>query len=871
MFQLSTGVFLSVQHLLIQQALTVRNENNMNANKPDILCAHNFRKLLINNMLVLMIMWNWGVFFTQDANAQAVDSALDGATETNLDTPSGQLQNLSNQVGTTSIAIEGGRGGWENTIPYTNDASGDNGEAGQIDWKTITMAHDCDDLYVRYELYDGPPFVPDGFRYNLLVDVDQNSLTGYRGIGKNFSIGADLLIQGGQDKVTTYKYVNSPNQEGWGWQQIDFYPISELTLANGGRDIEYRIRISDLDIFGNGVTSFDWVAWADSSAGVSDFYPDDGFLGDAGDFNTYTFNYAPMIDGIANPERGFFASTQTQSSNYKPVNLATLQCYRNNEGISLIHRLFYLENFVDSDISQQYLDMMQVDFDRIRQAGLKVIPRFAYSASAGPNLTPPYGDASKERILSHLNQLSDILGSNHDVIAVMQAGFIGLWGEWWFSDHFQPDADWTDRADVLFGVLDMLPNTRAVQLRTPRYKQAIYSDTTPVDIESAHNDTDRARTGHHNDCFVSSKSDGGTFTSVSEYPYTEEETKWVPMGGETCAPDFLGDPDPNRLGCATALDEFARFHWSYLNLDWYKPTLRKWLDDGCYAEIKRRLGYHLILLQGTFDDLIKAGENFKFNVQLKNEGFSAPFNPRVVELIFRHSDGSTRTFELPNDPRFWLPGEIHTITGEISIPENFPAGDYELLLNLPDPEPRLRQRSEYAIQLANENVWEATTGYNSLAHTVTIEPPIYYPDSVGIMVGKYDWGSLASFTASDADTYDIKALRVAGGRVADWYASTTITALPPDKVSELTITYGGQFSRRRVDQELYLYNYKNANWDLIDTRSVGNTDDVIVQVTFSAPQAYLSADGKSRVRVRGFKGGKKKFFSWANHLSWKVQ
>ena len=344
----------------------------MNTNILNISQTLPFCRLLMTTMLALMLAWSGEVFFVQEANAQSVGNVP--ANETMPDTPLGQLQNLSNQVGTTSIVIEGNREGWGNTIPYANDPSGDNGEKGQIDWNTITMAHDCDDLFVRYKVHDGPPFVPDGFRYNLLVDVDKNSLTGYRGINRNFSIGADLLIQGGQDKVTTYKFVNSASQEDWGWQQIDSYLVSELTLENGGRDIEYRIRISDLNIFGNGVTSFDWVAWADSSAGIIDFYPDDGYLGDAGDFNTYTFNYTPMTDGFANPERGFFASTQTQSSMYKPVDLATLQCYRKNEGISLIHRLFYLENFVDSDISQQYLDMMQVDFDRIRQAGLKVIP-----------------------------------------------------------------------------------------------------------------------------------------------------------------------------------------------------------------------------------------------------------------------------------------------------------------------------------------------------------------------------------------------------------------------------------------------------------------------------------------------------------------
>lgn len=784
------------------------------------------------------------------------------------------LQNISNQVPAMSIVIDSNREEWEHAIPYTSDPLGDNGDIGQTDWNTITIAHDCDDLYIRYEMNDGPPFTPDGFRYNLLVDVDKNSMTGYRGLGKNLSIGADILIQGGQGKITTYKFLNSTNQEAWDWQQIHFYPVSDSALADGERDIEYRIRMADLDVFGNGVASFDWVAWADNSTGTLDFYPDGGNMGDTGNFNTYTFNYTSTTERFANPERGFYEVTQTESSNYEPVDLPTLQCYRQNEGVSLIHRLFYLEKFVNSDISEQYLDMIQADFDKIRQAGLKVIPRFAYSASAaGPNLTPPYGDAPKARILSHLNQLSGVLGNNSDVIALMQAGFIGLWGEWWFSDHFQPDAAWNDRAEVLSGILDILPTTRTVQLRTPRYKQNIYSDALPVDIDTAYNASDLARTGHHNDCFISSLSDGGTYiNSSTEYPYLEEETKWVPMGGETCDPHFLADPAPNRLECATALDELARFHWSYINVYWYKPTLRKWLDHSCFAEIERRLGYHFVFLQGTYDDQVIPGNNFKFSLQVKNEGFSAPFNPRAVELILRHTDGSTYTFELPDDPRFWLAGKIHTITGEISIPENFPAGDYTLLLNLPDPEPRLHQRPEYSIRLANENIWEAKTGYNRLNHSVMVQSPVYYPEGIDITAGEYDWGNRASFMAADADTYDIEALRSKGGKTTDWIASTTIlAAIPPDKVSKLTVTYGGQYSRKGVSQDIYLYNFNDARWDLMDTRTVGNTDDEVVRITLAAPQAYLSLNGESRVRIRGFKKNRRGFYCWANYLSWEVK
>ena len=42
--------------------------------------------------------------------------------------------------------------------------------------------------------------------------------------------------------------------------------------------------------------------------------------------------------------------------------------------------------------------------------------------------------------------------------------------------------------------------------------------------------------GHHNDCFLASDTDFGTYVDVTtEYPYLEQDTTYVSMGGETCA------------------------------------------------------------------------------------------------------------------------------------------------------------------------------------------------------------------------------------------------------------------------------------------------------------------------------------------------
>lgn len=68
-------------------------------------------------------------------------------------------------------------------------------------------------------------------------------------------------------------------------------------------------------------------------------------------------------------------------------------------------------------------------------------------------------------MVHHIAQLAPVLKKNADVIATVQEGFIGLWGEGYYSDYFStPNPDepgamliteqnWTDRATVLKALL----------------------------------------------------------------------------------------------------------------------------------------------------------------------------------------------------------------------------------------------------------------------------------------------------------------------------------------------------------------------------------------------------------------------------------
>jgi hypothetical protein len=90
------------------------------------------------------------------------------------------------------------------------------------------------------------------------------------------------------------------------------------------------------------------------------------------------------------------------------------------------------------------------------------------------------------------------------------------------------------------------------------------------------------------------------------------------------------------------------------------------------------------------------------------------------------------------------------------------------------------------------------------------------------------------------------------------------------------MTYAGQYSKASVSQQVSLFNFTTNSWDLLDTRSVGNADDVTVTVTPANPSRYISSTGEMRTRVRGYRAGAQsttawKFFCWANLLKWDVK
>ncbi|MGM5468965.1 DUF4832 domain-containing protein [Flavobacteriaceae bacterium LMO-SS05] len=424
------------------------------------------------------------------------------------------------------------------------------------------------------------------------------------------------------------------------------------------------------------------------------------------DDSVNTITYKASNEVISNPERGFMHLWSVTSEG-AALNATTLQNLK-NENVTLINRLYYLEAFKDSDLSSAQLDLIKTDFGRLRDAGIKIILRFAYNSNQNDT------DAPLNIIESHLDQLKPIFEANADVIAFVQAGFIGSWGEWYYTTNNLTTL--TNKTAVLNKLLEVVPKDIKIQVRTPLYKQEIFGTSTAMDASVGYGTSDIARVGFHNDCFLASANDYGTYQNVTaEKNYISKEALFVPTGGETCPPT-----DVPIASCATAEAEMKLLKWTYLNLDYYGPVLQEWRNNNCFTNFQRKLGYRLLLRSATLKKEATVNSNYQINASIQNEGFAPVYNLKNSFLVFKSvNDGSIYKKALSMDIRKIIPDVDYNLQESVSL-SGIPTGQYELYLKIEDVSASLKDRPEYSIRLSNTDTWDPSTGYNKLSHIVTI-------------------------------------------------------------------------------------------------------------------------------------------------------
>lgn len=425
-------------------------------------------------------------------------------------------------------------------------------------------------------------------------------------------------------------------------------------------------------------------------------------------------SYAAATGDVPNPERGFYRTAGS------PAGLAQLEGYR-AQGYTVIHLDVDLGAYRSTALPAAFLDQASADFSRARTAGVKLIPRFAYDFTAAGQ------DAPLDIVLTHIRQLSPVLHANADVIASVEAGFIGAWGEWHdssnhlinnFETDFGHEVNAATRA-IYSALLEAVPASRMIEVRTPRYKWELFQGKAHVDPNNAYSGSAVSRTGFHNDCFLANSTDYGTYANrAADEAWLSTETRFVAQTGETCAADQAAAP---YIACPNALHELQAQHWSTLNEEWNPDVYSTWAQQGCLGAVRQDLGYRFRLVDATAQSRISPGEELRLQLRVANDGFATPYNPRPVDVVLRNT-ATGNEVHLPTtaDPRWWNPGQTTLVHADVMVPAGLPSGNYQVLLDLPDPAHALHARPDYAIRLANQDTWEPATGYNNLHFAIAV-------------------------------------------------------------------------------------------------------------------------------------------------------
>jgi len=408
----------------------------------------------------------------------------------------------------------------------------------------------------------------------------------------------------------------------------------------------------------------------------------------AATYKSYTPTSAADYIALQNPGRGLLYEQDvflSQPDTYiTPSVLKSALSPKPTPGINLIQPVIYLDNAISgTPLTTANLAAIATMFNNIRDAGVVSVVRFAYTDQQSASIPEPAPDA----IVNHIQQLAPLLQAAADIILTVQLGFIGVWGEGYYTSSYYgkagvySPAQQAARDQVTTALLEALePSGTQIQMRTPALKQAfLNSSEVNVAMQNAFNISDvGARIGQFDDCFLASPDDQGTYRESSlsgpDHAYVAAESQWTVRGGETCVPSKA-----SLYRCPRALQILEQEHWTFLHV-WNAKYVTAWKKGGCWQTIQARLGYWLTIKQGTFftgsddDDMIVGWKNLTGT----NLGFAAPMMKYELEILLVPSSlvqaGSTGNFTgfsttIPLADAFSPSLDVRYWTGSLAFPD----------------------------------------------------------------------------------------------------------------------------------------------------------------------------------------------------------
>ena len=400
-----------------------------------------------------------------------------------------------------------------------------------------------------------------------------------------------------------------------------------------------------------------------------------------------------------NPERGF---SRMVSQNLTEIWVEGLVAHR-DAGYRLVSHRQLLSAYVYTPVlPQTFLDALNAGAALHRATGTKMVMQFSYDNTGGgaqPTLTT---------ILGHIAQLKPFFTANADVIAAVHAGFLGTYGEWAFSTEpsvGNPTPSPAARVAVRDALLAAVDKSTQISWRTLDDLKTWYP--TALNASQAFTGTDQARSGIHNDCFLSNQDDSGTYWAAGVADtgrtlsnlfraYHAQASNWTSTGGENCS-------DGQYKLCADVLNDGALYHWRYLRDDWGSVFDDGWKAQGCYPQILTSLGYRFQLDAILQPQSATVGTNINIAIDLRNVGWAGILSARKLVVTLQNRSTGALITGGAGDMRY-LPPQATSSTNvvvPVSIPAGASTGTYDVYVSMPDVGTSTSKNPYFAIRFAN--------------------------------------------------------------------------------------------------------------------------------------------------------------------------
>lgn len=359
---------------------------------------------------------------------------------------------------------------------------------------------------------------------------------------------------------------------------------------------------------------------------------------------------------------------------------------------------FYLTDYWNKPLDADAFARMHAYFEALKALGLKALLRFAYLQAVDEFHYQPIMSAqepSPRQIIAHLRQLSPFLAAWQGQIYALQAGIVGVWGEWDFNARDRINAA-ANRIDGVFGeqavlnaLLDYTPEDMFLQVR--------YHNVKAMNI-NPENQQGWRRVGYHDDFLIGDPhwwNTAGSLPGSDAWRAVAQDSLHAPMDGEMS----WGRSNEMELGGALIdgwkMAKRLRDHrFSSLSLahnyredgaekpysmmQWKTEPVTPvqlmahglpfepiWFQDGqgnvlprtMYEYIRDHLGYHLVLTTCAVE---KTQDGLAVTLISQNRGFAAPHG-LVCHIALLDGNG-TPVVQAETPANVLLPGDMrHTL------------------------------------------------------------------------------------------------------------------------------------------------------------------------------------------------------------------